>query len=132
MEKNQPHNPLLLNTMNIFYSLSFYSPIIICVSIVLFSMFTVTINKALFFFGWVFVITSLRIAVLKASGNDNQRKEIPIICSTGLSEIFIPKEFINVFEIKNIHISGGKYNGDKLDWINKEHIKLLKKDELEK
>lgn len=93
MELEQ-HNPLLLNTMNIFYSLSFYSPIIICVSIVLFSMFTVTINKALFFFGWVFVITSLRIAVLKASGNDNQRKEIPIICSTGLSEIFIPKDVL--------------------------------------
>ena len=47
-------------------------------------------------------------------------------------EIFSPKELIELFDIKNIHISGGKYNDDKLDWVNKEHIKLLPKDELEK
>jgi len=94
MEKNQPHNPLLLNTMNIFYSLSFYSPIIICVSIVLFSMFTVTMNKAFVFFIWVSLITFLRIIVFKAWSNDVPMKEIPEICSTGLSEIFIPKDVL--------------------------------------
>lgn len=47
-------------------------------------------------------------------------------------EIITPEEFINLFEIDQIHISGGKYNEEKLDWINKEHIKLLNSDELEK
>jgi len=47
-------------------------------------------------------------------------------------EIITPEEFINLFEINQIHISGGKYNEEKLDWINKEHIKLLPPNELEK
>jgi glutamyl-tRNA synthetase len=50
----------------------------------------------------------------------------------GVEEILTPDQFINLFDIKNIHISGGKYNEEKLDWINKEHIKLLKEDELNK
>lgn len=43
----------------------------------------------------------------------------------GEEEILTPQEFINLFDIKNIHISGGKFNEEKLDWINKEHIKKL-------
>ncbi|MFA6354888.1 MAG: glutamate--tRNA ligase [Candidatus Paceibacterota bacterium] len=50
----------------------------------------------------------------------------------GEKEIITQEEFIKLFDIKQIHISGGKYNEDKLDWINKEHIKLLPLDELEK
>lgn len=47
-------------------------------------------------------------------------------------EIITPKEFIELFDISQIHISGGGYNEEKLDWINKEHIKFLKEDILEK
>ncbi len=47
-------------------------------------------------------------------------------------EIFSPKELIELFDINNIHISGGKYNDEKLDWVNKEHIKRLPSDVLEK
>lgn len=47
-------------------------------------------------------------------------------------EILTKEEFINQFDIKQIHISGGKYNEEKLDWINKEHIKKLSEEELEK
>lgn len=50
----------------------------------------------------------------------------------GEKEILTSDEFINLFDIKQIHISGGKYNEEKLDWINKEHIKLLKEEDLEK
>jgi glutamyl-tRNA synthetase len=50
----------------------------------------------------------------------------------GEKEILTSNEFINLFDIKQIHISGGKYNEEKLDWINKEHIKLLKEEDLEK
>ncbi len=40
-------------------------------------------------------------------------------------EILTPDEFINLFDIKQIHISGGQFNEEKLDWINHEHLKLL-------
>ncbi|MCX6753540.1 MAG: glutamate--tRNA ligase [Candidatus Nomurabacteria bacterium] len=50
----------------------------------------------------------------------------------GEKEILTSDEFIDLFDIKQIHISGGKYNEEKLDWINKEHIKLLKEEDLEK
>jgi len=48
------------------------------------------------------------------------------------TEIITPKEFINLFDIKQIHISGGQFNEEKLDWINKEHIKKLSSHDLEK
>ena len=50
----------------------------------------------------------------------------------GEEEILTPEEFINLFDIKQIHISGGKFNEEKLGWINKEHIKKLSKEDLEK
>jgi len=46
-------------------------------------------------------------------------------------EILTPEEFINLFDLKQIHISGGKFNEEKLDWINKEHLKLLSYEEQE-
>jgi glutamyl-tRNA synthetase len=49
----------------------------------------------------------------------------------GVEEILTPQEFINLFDIKKIHISGGKFNEEKLDWINKEHIKRLSNDSLQ-
>jgi len=47
-------------------------------------------------------------------------------------EILKKDEFIDLFNINQIHISGGKFNEEKLDWINKEHIKKLSSEELEK
>ena len=47
-------------------------------------------------------------------------------------EILTPEEFIELFDLKQIHISGGSFNEDKLNWINKEHIKLLPENDLEK
>ncbi len=90
---NELQNALFNNVMNIFNSMSFYSPIIICVSIVVFSMFTATMEKAFVFFIWIFIITFIRIIVFKglSSGKDPVT-EIPNICLTGLSELFIPKD----------------------------------------
>jgi len=87
-------NALFDSTMNIFNSLSFYSPIIICVSIVVFSMFTSTMEKAFVFFVWIFIITFIRIIVFKGfkSNQDFGSNEMPNICLTGLSELFIPKD----------------------------------------
>ncbi len=84
-------NALVNNTMNIFNSLSFYSPIIICVSIIVFSMFTTTVEKAFVFFVWIFLITFIRIIFFKGLGTTNEI-QIPEICTTGLTELFIPKD----------------------------------------
>ena len=44
-------------------------------------------------------------------------------------EIFTVEELIHSFKIENIHSSGAKLNEEKLNWINKEHIKLQSKEE---
>jgi hypothetical protein len=90
---NELQNALLNNVMNMFNSLSFYSPIIICVSIIVFSMFTATMEKVFVFFIWIFIITFIRIIVFKGlSSGKEPITEIPNICLTGLSELFIPKD----------------------------------------
>ena len=84
-------NSVVENTMNIFNSLSFYSPIIICVSIVVFSMFTLTMEKAFVFFVWIFIITFIRIIVFKGLlGEDSS--SVSEVCLTGLTQMFIPKD----------------------------------------
>ncbi len=40
-------------------------------------------------------------------------------------EVFTESEFINAFDISHIHKSGGQYNEEKLDWLNREHLKKL-------
>ena len=47
-------------------------------------------------------------------------------------EIFTLEELTKEFSLEKIQKSGGVFNIDKLDWINKEHIKLLPKEEIEK
>ena len=87
-------NALFDSTMNILNSLSFYSPIIICFSIVLFSMFTSTMEKGFVFFIWIFIITFIRIIVFKGFklNQDFVSNEMPNICLTGISQLFIPKD----------------------------------------
>ncbi len=46
-------------------------------------------------------------------------------------EIFTPEEFVQLFDLSRIHRSGGGYNIEKLDWINREHLKLLSYEEQE-
>ncbi len=40
-------------------------------------------------------------------------------------EVFTKDELINAFEIEKIQKSGGAFNEEKLDWMNKEHMKRL-------
>lgn len=96
MSQQETKNAVLTNSMNVLYSLSFYAPIIISVSIIVFSMFTSTIGKAFVFFLWIFVITFIRILIFKGldmTNKDNKQPVlIPDICLTGITEIFIPKD----------------------------------------
>jgi hypothetical protein len=90
---NDLQNVLFNNTMNIISSLSFYAPIIICVSIITFSMFTATMEKAMVFFVWIFIITFIRIIILKGLSSDKTPAiQLPQKCLTGLTEIFIPQD----------------------------------------
>lgn len=43
----------------------------------------------------------------------------------GEKEIYTKAELAEVFDIERIQKSGARFNDDKLDWFNKEHMKLL-------
>lgn len=86
----ESQNSFFNGFMNVINSLSFYSPIIICVGIVFFSMLTSSMIKAFAFFVCIFIITFIRIIVIKFIGISDDL--IPDRCLTGLSQIFIPKD----------------------------------------
>ena len=91
---NDFQNDLFKSTMGIFQTLSLYSPIIICVSIIVFSMFTSKIEKAFVFFMWIFVITFLRIIVFRGfSPTPTSSQQIHSDCKKGVSEIFVLNDF---------------------------------------
>lgn len=50
----------------------------------------------------------------------------------GEKEIFTLPELIEKFDISKVQKGGGIFNPEKLDWLNKEHMKLLPKEEIEK
>ena len=50
----------------------------------------------------------------------------------GEKEIYSISELIEVFDINKIQKSGAKWNDEKLDWMNREHIKKLSEEEIEK
>jgi glutamyl-tRNA synthetase len=41
------------------------------------------------------------------------------------TEIVTSEEFIKLFELDQVQKSGGRFNEEKLDWINREHLKRL-------
>ncbi len=49
----------------------------------------------------------------------------------GEKEIYSKKELIEAFDISRIGHSGAMWNDDKLDWVNKEYIKMLSEGEKE-
>jgi len=50
----------------------------------------------------------------------------------GEKEIFSKEELVELFSLDKIQRSGGQFGDEKLDWLNKEHIKLLSNEEIEK
>jgi hypothetical protein len=67
-----------ISTMN---GLVFYSPIIVTISIFLFSLFSGDINKSLYFLFLVFVITSLRSTLFYIFSKTPS--SVPSVCETG-------------------------------------------------
>jgi glutamyl-tRNA synthetase len=47
-------------------------------------------------------------------------------------EIFTMKELIETFDVERIQKSGAQWSDEKFDWVNKEHIKKLSPEDLEK
>jgi len=50
----------------------------------------------------------------------------------GEREIYSKEELTKVFDLEKIQRSGARWDDTKLDWINKEHMKLLPQEEMEK
>lgn len=46
----------------------------------------------------------------------------------GEKEVYTKEELIEAFSLERIQKSGAKFNPEKLDWVNKEHLKLLPKE----
>jgi hypothetical protein len=88
---SEQQNELFNNMMNMFYSLSFYAPLIICMSVLVFSMFTSTLEKAFVFGVWIFIITFIRILFFKGL-KPELMSNIPQICNTGVSQMFIKQD----------------------------------------
>jgi hypothetical protein len=91
----QKDNYELSSLINLFYSLSFYAPLIVTVSILVFSIFSSSLEKAGVYLLWIFIVTFLRIIVLKLvqmSQKEQNVYQVPLICLTGLTEIFIPQD----------------------------------------
>ena len=50
----------------------------------------------------------------------------------GEKEVFTKDELIELFDLNKIQHSGGQFGDEKLDWLNKEHMKKLSGDEITK
>ncbi len=70
---------------NLVNVLSFYSPILISMSVLMFSILSNTIGKALFYIFWLFIATVIRMGISYAinSRNTDQMFVLPEICSLG-------------------------------------------------
>lgn len=80
------------NLSTLIYPLSFYSPLIVSFAVFALTIFTSTLDKSFVYFLWIFVITFIRILVLKGINYDKIVTQINPICLTGLSEIIVPKD----------------------------------------
>nr|MBP6060934.1 glutamate--tRNA ligase [Candidatus Paceibacterota bacterium] len=50
----------------------------------------------------------------------------------GEKEVFTKDELVQIFDLNKIQHSGGQFGDDKLDWLNKEHMKKLSEDEIQR
>lgn len=92
-ENSQTNN--IKNIITTLAPLSFYSPVIMIFGLLIFSVFSSSYGKLNMYFLWVFIATFLRIGflMLKQYMQPNkQRIQLPSICYTGVTNIFIPDD----------------------------------------
>jgi hypothetical protein len=72
--------------ITIIQAISFYSPIIILISVYVFSVFSSEMKKGLFFIFWFVVATAIRMGIVysSTSGKTENSKTPPGICNTGM------------------------------------------------
>jgi len=72
--------------ITIIQAISFYSPIIILISVYVFSVFSSEMKKGLFFIFWFVVATVIRMGIVysSTSGKPENSKTPPDICNTGM------------------------------------------------
>lgn len=71
-------------TLSLVNALSFFSPIIISCSVLIFSIFSLTVGKGLFYIFWLLIATAIRIGILWMIPNSNPRPQYKNeICLTG-------------------------------------------------
>jgi hypothetical protein len=71
-------------TISIFQAISFYSPLIILISIFLFSIFSSAILKGFFYIFWLSIITAIRMLIIWGTTKNNHPREVLEICNTGI------------------------------------------------
>lgn len=71
------------STISLLQALSFYSPVITMISILIFSIFSAALDKGLFYLFSVFVVSAFRRGILLAVGSDRITPR-QNICDTGL------------------------------------------------
>jgi len=76
-----------LNSVSIFAALSFYSPLIMVISIILFSIFSAAAYKGFVYLFFLFAATALRMLVMSAMKIADTPNIIRPICDTGM---FLP------------------------------------------
>jgi hypothetical protein len=72
-----------LNTVSIFAALSFYSPLIMVISIILFSIFSAAAYKGFVYLFFLFAATALRMIVMNVISCPQQKNVLSNICDTG-------------------------------------------------
>jgi hypothetical protein len=85
------------NIVSSLQSLSFFSPIIVLISLLIYSLLSGNIFKLLFYYLWVFVITFVRFIVYKITNSGQTtnvtQNIINPICNQAASNLFIPNDF---------------------------------------
>jgi hypothetical protein len=76
-----------LNTVSIFAALSFYSPLIMVISIILFSIFSAAAYKGFVYLFFLFAATALRMLAMNIISGPHQTNVGTPICDTGM---FLP------------------------------------------
>ena len=76
-----------LNSVSIFAALSFYSPLIMVISIILFSIFSAAAYKGFVYLFFLFAATAARMLIMNVISKPQERNIISSICDTGM---FLP------------------------------------------